>query len=118
MKRSAEAWITIVCRYMDLCFRTASVPRVDELATMLSLSREGLTRAFRAATGRSPAATFRLIQLRRARDLLANSDRPTAEIAHAAAYGSVRSFYRAFLRSAGVTPSRYRCVARRRLQVG
>ena len=108
MKRNAEEWMTIVRRYMEFCFRTSSVPRVDELAVMLSISREELTRAFRAATGRSPAATFRGFQLRRAMDLLARSDQSTAGIAHAAAYGSTRAFYRAFLRSAGVTPTAYR----------
>jgi AraC-like DNA-binding protein len=114
MKRSAEAWITIVCRYMDLCFRTTSVPRVDELAAMLSMSREGLTRAFRTAVGRSPAATFRGIQLRRAKDLLVNSEQSTADVARAVAYGSVRAFYRAFLRCVGMTPTKYRRISRRR----
>jgi hypothetical protein len=81
----------IVRRYMLFCFRTGFVPRVDELVGMLSMSREEFTRAFCAATGRSPAATFRSMQLRWAMDLLANSDRSTADIASAAAYGSTRS---------------------------
>jgi len=61
MKRNAEDWMTVARQYMQFCFRTASVPRVDELAAMLSISREELTRLFSAATGRSPAATFREI---------------------------------------------------------
>lgn len=107
-KRSAKEWITIVRRYMLFCFRTGSVPRVEELATMLSISREEFTRTFRRATGRSPAATFRVIQLRWVMDLLANSDQSTVGIARAAAYGSTRAFYRAFQRSAGMTPTEYR----------
>jgi transcriptional regulator GlxA family with amidase domain len=107
-KRHAKEWIRIVHRYMLLCFRTGSVPRVKELAGMLSISREEFTRAFHAATGRSPASTFRAFQLRWVMDLLANSDQPTAEIAVAAAYGSARAFYRAFRRSAGMTPTEYR----------
>jgi AraC-like DNA-binding protein len=115
-KRSAEEWIAIVSRYMRFCFRTGSVPRVDELATMLSMSREEFTRAFRGSTGRSPASTFRRMQLRSAMNLLAGSDRATADIARATAYGSTRAFYRAFLRGTGMTPTQYRSRARRRNQ--
>jgi AraC-like DNA-binding protein len=112
-KRDAKEWNRIVRRYMLFCFRTGSVPRVDELASMLSTSREEFTRAFCAATGRSPASTFRSIQLRWAMDLLANSDRSTAVIASAAAYGSTRAFYRAFRRCTGMTPTEYRRLFRR-----
>jgi len=113
-RRNAKEWIRIVRRYMLFCFRTGSVPRVDELASMLSISREEFTRAFHAATGRSPASLFRAIQLRWVMDLLANSDQSTADIATAAAYGSARAFYRAFQRSAGMTPTEYRRMFRRR----
>lgn len=112
-KRDAEQWMRIVRRYMNYCFRTASVPRVDELASMLPLSREEFTRLFRAATGHSPAAIFRTIQIRRAKTLLATGDESTAHIARAAAYGSVRAFYRAFRRSTGVTPTKFRHRTRR-----
>ena len=115
-KRSAEEWGRIVSGYMRFCFRTATVPRVDELAAMLSLSREEFTRAFRSATGRSPASTFRRVQLRSAMNLLADSDRATADIARATAYGSTRAFYRAFLRGVGMTPTQYRSRCRRRPQ--
>ena len=113
-KRSAEEWIVIVRQYMRFCFRTGSVPRVDELAAMLSMSREEFTRAFSSATGRSPASTFRRMQLRTAMQLLANSDQPTADIARATAYGSSRAFYRAFRRGVGMTPTQYRSRSRRR----
>jgi transcriptional regulator GlxA family with amidase domain len=118
-KRDAQEWHRAVRRYMLFCFRTGSVPRVDELARLMSLSREEFTRAFCAATGRSPASTFRSIQLRWVRDLLANSDRSTADIAAAAAYGSTRAFYRAFRRAAGMTPTEYRRLMRRlRARIG
>jgi AraC-like DNA-binding protein len=113
-KRNAKEWIRVVRRYMLFCFRTGAVPRVDELAGMLSMSREELTRAFRAATGRSPASTFRSMQLRWVMHLLSNSEQSTAEIATAAAYGSTRAFYRAFRRYVGMTPTAYRRMFRRR----
>lgn len=95
-------------RYLDYCFRVATVPRVGELASTLSMSREALTRSFTAATGRSPAAAFRAIQIARAKTLLAGSPASTQEIARASAFGSTRAFYRAFLRETGMTPSQYR----------
>lgn len=108
MKRTREEWLILARRYLRYCFRTASVPRVDEMAAMLSMSREGLTRAFRAATGGSPAETFRRLQMRHARHLLATTDMSISEIAHAAAFGSDRAFYRAFLRDVRLTPTEYR----------
>jgi len=98
----------IVNRYVLYCFKVCSVPRVDELASLLSMTRETLTRRFHAATGRSPAATFRAIQLRHAKWLLAQSEQPTAAIARMAAFGSTRAFYRTFLRDVGITPTEYR----------
>lgn len=114
MRRNADEWNLIVRQYVVFCFRNASVPRVDELASILSMSREGFTRTFHAATGRSPAAVIHAMQLRRAKALLASSDQSTSDIAKAAAYGSVRAFYRAFRRYAGVTPTAYRLRIRRR----
>lgn len=108
MTWDAEAWMRVVRRYVLYCFNVRSVPRVDELASRLSMTRETLTRRFHAATGVSPAATFRAMQLRRAKWLLARSDQPTAEIAGATAFGSTRAFYRTFLRDIGITPTEYR----------
>jgi len=75
---------------------------------MLGTTREGLTRAFRAATGRSPADTFRVMQLKRAKELLISTEQSTMEIAQQTAFGSARAFYRAFLRDVGMTPTDYR----------
>lgn len=81
---------------------------------MIGMSREGLTRAFREATGHSPADTFRALQLRRAKELLIATEHSTAEIARATAFGSARAFYRAFLRCIEMTPTEYRRQGRRR----
>lgn len=113
MKRTPEEWLTLTRRYLSHCFRTASVPRVDEMARMLSISRETLTRAFRAATGVTPAEAFRRIQMRHAQNLLTTTHMSTSAIARAAAFGSNRAFYRAFLHYTGVTPTAYRQGARR-----
>ena len=107
-------WWRLAHHYMDFCFRTRSVPRVDEFASMLHVSREQLTRSFRDATGRSPASAFRASQIRFAKRLLEYTDQPTADVARAAAFGSARAFYRAFRRCVGVTPTDWRINARGR----
>lgn len=108
MKRDRRQWLGLAIRYVQYCCREASVPRVDEMARMLGMSREGLTRAFRDATGFTPAHTFRILQLKRAKEMLIASDGSTANIAQATAFGSTRAFYRAFQRSVGMTPTEYR----------
>jgi AraC-like DNA-binding protein len=95
---------------MAYCIRAGTVPRVDELAGMLHMSRDTLTRRFRVATGRSPGAALRALQLRRAMYLLTYTAQTTAEIALAAGYGSTRAFYRAFRRATGASPSAYRAL--------
>jgi AraC-like DNA-binding protein len=89
------------------------VPRVDEFAALLHMSREHLTRSFRSATGMTPGFALRFLQLRRAVKLLETTDLSTAEVARAAAYGSTRAFYRAFLRATGMSPSTHRRNSRR-----
>lgn len=101
-------------RYVDYCCRVETVPRVDELARSLRMSREGLTRAFCEAVGLTPADAFRRMQLHRAKHLLANTGLSTAVIARATAFGSPRAFYRVFLHCVGTTPTRYRLSARLR----
>lgn len=105
---SAQQWMRKIRFYLAYCVRTGTVPRVDELAGMLHMPRETLSRHFRRATGQSPGAAIRTLQLRRAMDLLTDTEQTTVEIARAAGYGSTRAFYRAFRRATGVSPSVYR----------
>lgn len=114
VKRSRARWLAMANSYLDHCFRMSSVPRVDEMARLIGMSREGFTRAFRASTGHSPADTFRSMQLHRAKELLLTSECSTEEIAKATAFGSARAFYRAFLRCVEMTPTEYRRQARTR----
>lgn len=108
MVSDEQQWMRKIRGYVAHCLRTGTVPRVDELAGMLHMSRDTLTRHFRRATGRAPGAAIHALQLRRAMDLLVNTEQTTAGIAHAAGYGSARAFYRAFRRATGVSPSTFR----------
>jgi AraC-like DNA-binding protein len=89
----------------------------EELAGRAHLSRFHFDRLVSAALGESPAAFRRRILLERAASRLATSDRPATEIALEAGYASLEAFTRAFGRTFGVSPSRFRALGTREFRV-
>lgn len=81
---------------------------VPELADRLAVSERTLHRAMVAATGAAPLTHARLRRARRAHDLVAGSDLPLADIAHAAGFGSERQLHEVFTRIYGHPPSAVR----------
>jgi len=112
MTFSREQWLLMAEAYMRHCYEGASVPRVGEFAAIIGRSREWTTRSFAAAVGRAPATVFRDIQIRRAKALLATTNRSIADVATSAAFGSTRAFYRTFLQCTGLGPTEFRRAAR------
>lgn len=84
---------------------------VEDLASAAALSRFHFTRAFKAATGKTPRQHVSGRRLQLAKSLLAGSSRSLTEIALSCNFSSQANFARAFLRATGVTPGRYRAVA-------
>lgn len=84
----------------------------ETLASALDVSRATLSRRFSAATGQSPAAYLTQWRMDLAAVRLSRTWDPVESVAVAVGYQSVPAFSRAFARSHGVTPGRYR-VARR-----
>lgn len=82
-----------------------SIRRLSEIAC---LSRFHFSRAFQKAVGVSPNRYVSAQRLYHARDLLAATDRPIADIAMACGFSSQANFTRAFTRAAGTTPGKYR----------
>jgi len=82
-----------------------------ELARQAHLSPRGLTRAFVAATGVTPAQYQTALRLAHARTLLRGSTLPVEEIARACGYADPRHFRRMFGAHEGVSPSAYRTIA-------
>jgi AraC-like DNA-binding protein len=97
-----------VDQYLLRCFSAEETPRVSELAEMMGLSRERLSREFTADTGLSLSAYLKRGQIRRAQQLLTTSHISTTKIAYACGFGTRRTFYRAFRRAVGLTPDSYR----------
>jgi len=89
-----------------------TAPSVDELAALCGLSRYHFMRAFKQSVGESPAAYARRIVMKKARNLLASSDRPLGEIAAQLGYCSTSAFSAAFRRTCGRSPSAWRACIR------
>ena len=97
-----------VDEYLRRCFSDEETPRVSELATLLGMTRERLSRDFAAAYGVALSAYLKHRQIRHARRLLDASDLSTTRIGYLCGFGTRRTLYRAFRRSTGFTPDQYR----------
>ena len=82
--------------------------RVEDLAAEAGLSRSHFSRAFQSVTGESPQEFIIGRRLAHARELLAASDRPIAEIAAVTGFSSQAHLSTAFKKRLGLTPARYR----------
>ncbi|PQV43982.1 helix-turn-helix protein [Paraburkholderia sp. BL21I4N1] len=78
------------------------------LAKMSNLSRSAFVSRFVAAVGQSPSQFLTAIRMSKASDLLLKTDQPLVKIALAVGYGSEAAFNRAFRRSVGEPPGRFR----------
>jgi len=94
--------------YLRRCFSDEETPRVSELAILLGMTRERLSRDFVAAYGVALSAYLKRRQIRHAKRLLAASDLSTTRIGYLCGFGTRRTFYRAFRRSTGQSPDQYR----------
>jgi AraC family transcriptional regulator len=81
---------------------------LDELASLVSLSRFHFGTAFRMATGRTPHEWLVAERMERAQALLRDPLLPVTEIALTVGYQTPSSFAAAFRKVVGVTPSDYR----------
>jgi len=97
-----------VAQYLAQCFTAGRSPQVAELARWLRIKPAVLSRLFRRATGRKLGPLLHEQQVLRARRLLRWSSAAAAEVARWSGYETERSFYRAFRRSTGMTPRRFR----------
>jgi LacI family transcriptional regulator len=76
-----------------------------------AMSRSLLERKFRQHLGRSPQAEIRSVQLKRVKQLLAESDLPLNEIASLAGYAHPEYMSVVFKRETGQTPGQFRAAS-------
>ncbi len=85
---------------------------VEDLAGAASLSRFHFSRMFKTVTGQSPHRFISRLRLELSKSLLTEG-RSIADVAHHCGFSSESNFVRSFRRVTGVTPGRYRALARR-----
>ncbi|HKO57587.1 MAG TPA: AraC family transcriptional regulator [Thermoanaerobaculia bacterium] len=81
---------------------------MSELAEILGVTRERLSRDFAAAHGVPLSTYLKSYQLDLAQQLLIASELTTTRIAYQCGYGTRRTFHRAFRRGTGMSPDQYR----------
>lgn len=81
---------------------------IDRLADRAALSVRQFTRAFRLATGVSPAKFIEELRIERARALIESGARSLDEVARACGFQSADRLRRAFVRTLGKTPRELR----------
>lgn len=81
---------------------------VSELAREAGMSDHHFTRAFRAATGKTPLQYVISERIDAAKALLRATPLPVAEIAHRVGYEDVSRFGQHFKRATGATPATFR----------
>jgi signal transduction histidine kinase/DNA-binding response OmpR family regulator/ligand-binding sensor domain-containing protein len=81
---------------------------VDDLSSDIALSRSQLYRKLQSIIGLSPTEFIRSIRLKRAAQLLKDSQYNISEISDRAGFNTIRYFNRYFKDEFGVTPTQYR----------
>ena len=95
-----------VCEFID-----ANLGRelhLDQLAQVACLSQYHFARAFKRATGHTVHQYLITVRLERAKELLAANESSIADIAFRCSFSSHANFTKAFSRSLGISPGRYR----------
>ena len=108
MAYKLDVSLSTVDGYLERCFLHEETPRVSELANLLEVSRESLSRRFAEIAGISLADYIKERQLMHAKTLLLTSELTTQRIAYRSGFGTRRTFYRAFRRATGISPAVYR----------
>ncbi|MGB7327427.1 MAG: XylR family transcriptional regulator [Rubripirellula sp.] len=81
---------------------------VNDILQEVLIARSSLERRFRKAIGRSPQAEIRDVQMKRARQLLVETDLSLAQIASLTGFKHSEYFSVVFKREIGQTPGQYR----------
>ncbi|MCR6490807.1 helix-turn-helix domain-containing protein [Amycolatopsis sp. OK19-0408] len=81
---------------------------VEDLARQANVSTRHLSRHFHSATGTTPLRWLLTQRIRRAQELLENTDAPVDSIAAAVGMGTATTLRRHFNRTVGVPPDTYR----------
>jgi transcriptional regulator GlxA family with amidase domain len=82
--------------------------RVERLAERTRMSVRNFARLYRARTGTTPAKAVAAMRVEAARAMLEETAAPVSEVARRCGYGDEEAMRRAFIRTLGIAPGRYR----------
>jgi AraC family transcriptional regulator, activator of mtrCDE len=100
-------------RALDRILRDPAQPHsLESIAKVAGMSRSTFAERFTRTFGRPAMDFVREVRLRRAADLLRQTDLPVATVAHRVGFQSRSSFSRAFVSQYGADPRSYRSGAR------
>jgi AraC-like DNA-binding protein len=108
MRDEKAFWLAAAERYIEDCCRSGSSVRVSEFASLMNRTAVQLAREFRSSAGIGVKDYFSRRQIDCAKELLRTTGQSTAQIATDSGFGTARTFYRAFKRSAGQSPTAFR----------
>lgn len=80
---------------------------VDKLAKLMNMGRSSLFRKIKSITDLTPNELINITRLKKAAELLANSDYKIYEVSDMVGFGSHTNFGRNFLKQFGMTPTEY-----------
>lgn len=105
---SSAEWIRTAESYLIDCMNESSPARASELAARLNITPVQLVREFRGSVGANISAFLKARQVELAKVMLERTNLSTEAIAMRAGFGTARTFYRAFRRCTGMSPSGFR----------
>lgn len=108
MKRNPDYSILVQDAIRIMEERYAKLSGIQELASMVNLSTEHLTRKFTKETGISPIKYLTKLRLDHALSLLSYTNAPIADIAASCGFESSSYFTRVFKKTMSLSPSEYR----------
>lgn len=86
---------------------------IDDIARVAAMSRRGLHQAFCEHVGCTPSDQICKVRIESAKRLLAETDAKIEGIAESSGYPNLKTFFVAFRKTEGQTPSEFRQIARR-----
>ncbi|MEH7379980.1 bifunctional transcriptional activator/DNA repair enzyme AdaA [Bacillus sp. JJ1533] len=81
---------------------------LHEISSRVGVSRFHLNRIFKERTGYTPRIYLEKIRVNEAKELLLTTNLNSTEVGYQIGYQSVSSFYNAFKRNTGLSPSQFR----------
>src|SRR5207253_11384875 len=106
MRRIADAYITE-------CIERRTAPQVNELAAKLGRSAGDFSNLFLKLLGERPSDYFQQVRIDCSKRLLSTTDLTTEMIASICGFGTLRTFFRSFKSTTGMTPQNFRDQNRR-----